>query len=37
VSFKRTVQKEGKTVIDETFTTHYRPWGAIYLHGTKEG
>lgn len=37
VNFKRTVQKDGKTIIDETFTTRYRPWGAVFLKGTKEG
>ena len=34
---QRTLVKDGKTIIDETFTTHYRPWGAVFLKGTKEG
>lgn len=36
VYFKRTVKKDGKTVIDETFNSNYRPWQAVYLRGTKE-
>jgi vancomycin resistance protein YoaR len=37
VYFTRTVEKDGKTIIDEKFTSRYRPWQAIYLKGTKEG
>ncbi len=37
VYFTRTVEKDGKTLIDEKFTSRYRPWQAIYLKGTKEG
>lgn len=34
VSFQRTVTQYGKTIIQETFTSHYRPWQAVYLRGT---
>ncbi|MDQ5900586.1 MAG: hypothetical protein QG600_164 [Patescibacteria group bacterium] len=37
VSFKRAVKKDGKVIIDETFTSRYRPWQAVFLRGTKEG
>lgn len=37
VYFTRTVERNGKTLIDEKFTSRYRPWQAIYLKGTKEG
>jgi vancomycin resistance protein YoaR len=37
VTFSRTVMKEGKVHISENYTTRYRPWGAVYLKGTKEG
>lgn len=36
VSFSRTVRKDGKIVIADTFVSNYRPWQAIYLVGTKE-
>lgn len=36
VSFKRTVTKNGKTIIADTFISNYQPWQAIYLRGTKE-
>ena len=35
-SFTRTVTKNGKVVISETFNSNYRPWQAVYLRGTKE-
>ena len=35
VSFSRTVTKNGKTIISETFYSHYQPWQAVYLRGTK--
>lgn len=35
-SFTRTVTKEG-VVAQDTFTSVYRPWQAIYLRGTKTG
>lgn len=37
VSFKRTVTKNGKVIIDETYNSNYRPWQAVFLRGTKEG
>lgn len=36
VSFSRTVEKDGKTIISETFRSNFRPWQAVYLRGTKE-
>jgi vancomycin resistance protein YoaR len=36
VSFKRTVTKDGKTIIADTYTSYYRPWQAVYMRGTKE-
>ena len=36
VYFTRTVTKNGKTLISETFNSNYRPWQAVYLRGTKE-
>lgn len=36
VFFKRTVQKDGKVVLSDTFNSNYRPWQAIFLRGTKE-
>jgi len=36
VSFKRTVTKNGETLINETWRSNYRPWQAVYLIGTKE-
>jgi vancomycin resistance protein YoaR len=37
VTFSRKVMKDGKVHISENYTTRYRPWGAVYLKGTKEG
>ena len=37
VYFTRTVTRDGKTLIEETFNSRYRPWQAVYLKGTKEG
>lgn len=37
VYFTRTVKKDGKTIIDETFYSNYRAWPAVFLRGTKEG
>lgn len=34
VSFKRTVTKNGKVTISETWNSNYKPWQAIYLVGT---
>lgn len=33
--FTRTVKKDGKVIIDETFVSNYRPWQAIFLRGTR--
>jgi vancomycin resistance protein YoaR len=35
VSFHRTVTQNGKVIIQEIFTSTYRPWQAVYLRGTK--
>ncbi len=37
VSFNRTVTKNGQVHIEDKYTTRYRPWGAVFLRGTKEG
>lgn len=34
--FTRKVNRNGETLINESFYTKYRPWKAIYLVGTKE-
>jgi vancomycin resistance protein YoaR len=36
VYFTRTVKKDGKVIYDDTFTSNYRPWQAVFLRGTKE-
>jgi len=36
VKFSRTVTKNGKQIINETYVSNYRPWQAIFLRGTKE-
>lgn len=36
VYFTRTVKKDGKIVEADRFDSNYRPWRAIFLHGTKE-
>lgn len=36
VSFTRTVTKNEKIIISETFNSNYRPWQAVFLRGTKE-
>ncbi len=35
VSFKRTVTKNGETLINETWKSNYKPWQAVYLVGTQ--
>lgn len=35
VYFTRSVSKDGETKVDK-FASHYRPWQAVYLRGTKE-
>lgn len=34
-TFTRKVEKDGEVLYDDTFTTRYQPWRAIYLVGTK--
>jgi len=36
VSFSRTVKKDGKIIISETFKSNYSAWQAVFLRGTKE-
>lgn len=36
VTFSRTVERNGQTLIQETFRSNYRPWQAVYLVGTRE-
>jgi len=36
VSFSRTVTKNGKKIISETFISNFAPWQSIFLRGTKE-
>ncbi|MBI2031386.1 MAG: VanW family protein [Candidatus Levybacteria bacterium] len=36
VYFTREVIKDNKVVISDKFVSNYRPWAAVYLHGTKE-
>lgn len=36
VVFNRTVKKDGAVLHDDTFTTNYQPWRAVFLRGTKE-
>jgi len=33
--FTRTVTRDGKVIISDTFKSNYRPWQAIFLRGTK--
>ncbi len=33
--FTRTVTKDGKTIIQDTFVSVYKPWQAVFLRGTK--
>ncbi len=34
-TFHRTVTKDGKVIINDTFVSNYRPWQAVFLRGTK--
>ena len=34
-SFSRTVTRNGVVLDQDTFTSHYQPWQAVYLRGTK--
>lgn len=36
VYFTRTVTKNSKVIISDTFTSNYQPWQAVYLRGTKQ-
>lgn len=36
ISFTRTVTKDGKQISKDIFKSHYYPWQAVYLIGTKE-
>jgi len=36
VYFTRVVKRNGEVILDDKFTSNYRPWQAIYLRGTKE-
>jgi len=36
VSFLRIVKRNGKVLINEVFSSHYQPWQAVFLRGTKE-
>ena len=33
--FTRTVTRDGKVIIADTFKSNYRPWQAVFLRGTK--
>jgi vancomycin resistance protein YoaR len=35
VYFTRTVTKNNKVIISDKFSSHYQPWQAVYLRGTK--
>lgn len=37
VTFNRTVTRDGKVHIQDSFTTRYTPWRAVFLRGTKQG
>lgn len=36
VYFTREVRKDGKVIINDTFSSNYRPWKAVFLVGTKD-
>ena len=33
--FTRTVTRDGKEIINDTFVSVYKPWQAVFLRGTK--
>ncbi len=33
VTVTRSVSRDGKTIIEDTFSTHYMPWKAVYQYG----
>ncbi len=35
-TFSRTVTRNGKVILSDTFNSNYRPWQAVFLRGTKE-
>lgn len=35
VNFKRTVTRNGQVIIDESYTSNYKPWQAVFLVGTQ--
>ncbi|OGH11698.1 MAG: hypothetical protein A3B38_03345 [Candidatus Levybacteria bacterium RIFCSPLOWO2_01_FULL_36_13] len=37
VYFNYTVEKNGKTIINEKYFSNYQPWRAVFLQGTKSG
>jgi len=37
VQFTRTVTRNGEVLIDETYTSRYSPWRAVFKVGTKQG
>jgi len=37
VQFSRTVTRNGEVLIDETFSSRYTPWRAVFKVGTKQG
>lgn len=37
VQFSRVVTRNGETLIDETFSSRYSPWRAVFKVGTKQG
>lgn len=36
VVFERIVKKDGKELYKDTFASNYRPWGAVFMKGTKD-
>lgn len=36
VYFTREVKRDGKVILADKYTSHYQPWQAVYLRGTKE-
>ena len=37
VKFSRTVTRNGEVIIEDTYTSVYTPWRAVFKRGTKEG
>jgi len=36
ITFSRTVTRDGKIIIADTYNTDYQPWAAAYVRGTKQ-